>query len=367
MKVKVALVGVGNCAASFVQGLEYYRWVGDDWTSGWAEHLKSKRGEIPGLLHTKIGGFYPKDVEVVGAFDIAANKVGIDLGKAIYSRPNNTYDMMRSADYFSMGILVQPAPLLDSRQDSYGIDTATANHIELAEYLCEQEANVVVNFLPATSEVATRFWADVAIEAGCAFINCTLTKVARNLEYKERFHKAGLPLFGDDLKGQIGATVLHRWLVKLCQIRGVKIDRTCQFSMAGNTDIYNLLENRPLIKPVQSSLGMGIRDWVAHAGPSDYVSWLLDRKWVYIYIEGKGFGDLPFKIETKLEIWDSPNGAAVLLDLVRAAVVISAGTENKMVSDSFNAYYMKAPPMEMSEIDAYTEIDRFVNNEANDA
>src|SRR5713226_8015085 len=309
-KIRVAIVGVGNCASSLVQGVHYYR--------------HAKTGDpIPGIMHVDLGGYHIRDVEIVAAFDVDKNKVGKDLADAIYAKPNNTY---RFADVPKTGVKVSRGMTHDGigKYLSKVITKAPGETADIVKILRDTNTDVVVSYLPVGSEEAPQWYVEQVLEAGCAFINCIPVVIAREPYWQKRFAAKGLPIIGDDIKSQVGATITHRVLTRLFMDRGVRLDRTYQLNFGGNTDFLNMLERERLeskkiskTNAVTSMLDYPLAETDVHVGPSDYVPWLLDRKWCYIRMEGTTFGDVPLTAELKLEVWDSPNSAGVVIDAIR--------------------------------------------------
>src|SRR5206468_10315074 len=311
-KVRVAIIGGGNCASSFGQGLHYYRNARD-------------ADRIPGLMHVNLGGYHIRDVEIVAAIDIDRNKVGKDVSEAIGTWPNNT---LVFAKVPRMGVPVQRGMTHDGlgKYLSKIIHKAPGSTVDIVKLLKETQADVVVNYLPVGSEEATKWYVEQVLEAGCAFVNCIPVFIARERYWQQRFEKRSLPVIGDDIKSQVGATITHRVLARLFQDRGVRIDRTYQLNFGGNTDFLNMLERERLeskkiskTSAVTSIIPYALAEENIHVGPSDYVPWLKDRKWCHIRMEGTTFGDVPLNLELKLEVWDSPNSAGVVIDAVRCA------------------------------------------------
>ena len=335
-KIRVAIIGVGNCASALVQGVEFYK-------------NASEEEFIPGLMHVKLGDYHISDIEFSAAFDVDKNKVGRDLSRAIFTEPNNT---LKFADVPELGVEVMRGMTHDGlgKYLSKVIEKHPSPTVDVAGVLKETKTDVVVNFLPVGSEFATKWYVEQALEAGCAFVNCIPVFIAREKRWQEIFEKHGLPIIGDDIKSQVGATILHRILVQLFKDRGVKIERTSQLNVGGNTDFLNMLERERLeskkiskTTAVTSMLDYELGDENVHIGPSDYVAWLKDRKWAYIRIEGKSFGNAPLNIEAKLEVWDSPNSAGVVIDAIRCAkLALDRKIGGALISPS--AYFMKSPP-----------------------
>ncbi|CAN5150121.1 inositol-3-phosphate synthase [soil metagenome] len=351
-KIRVAIVGVGNCASSLVQGVEFYR--------------EARPGErVPGLMHVNLGDYHVSDTEFVAAFDVDGKKVGRDLAEAILSEPNNT---IRFADVPPIGVAVQRGPTLDGLGEYYReqIVESADEPVDVAAALRESGAQVVVNYLPVGSEEATRFYAQAALDAGCAFVNCMPVFIASDPEWARRFADAGLPIVGDDIKAQVGATILHRVLAKLFEDRGVKLERTSQLNFGGNMDFMNMLERRRLVskkisktQSVTSQLRDGLAKDRIHIGPSDHVPWLEDRKWAHIRLEGSEFGNVPVNVELKLEVWDSPNSAGIVIDAIRCArLALDRGVAGPLIGPS--AYFMKSPPVQFSDDAAREMVEEFI-------
>ncbi|HKB26165.1 MAG TPA: inositol-3-phosphate synthase [Methylomirabilota bacterium] len=353
--VRVAIVGVGNCASSLVQGVEYYRQA--------PEHQF-----IPGLMHPRLGPYHVGDIEFSAAFDIDARKVGLDLGEAIFQAPNNT---VRFAKVGALGVPVQRGMTHDGLGQylSQVITKAPGSTADIAGILRETRTNVVVNFLPVGSEMATKWYVEQVLEAGCAFVNCIPVFIAREAYWRRRFEERGLPVIGDDVKSQLGATIVHRVLTKLFMDRGVRLERTSQLNFGGNTDFYNMLERERLASKkisktdaVRSQLGHELPADAVHIGPSDYVPWLEDRKWAHIRLEGRGFGDQPINVELKLEVWDSPNSAGVVIDAIRLCrIALDRGLKGALLAPS--AYLMKSPPEQWADDAARVRLERFIAGE----
>jgi len=351
-KVRLAIVGVGNCASSLVQGLEYYR----DADPG---------DRVPGLMHVKLGPYHVSDVQVVAAFDVDAKKVGKDVSEAIICEPNNT---IRFADVPPLGVEVLRGHTLDGLGKYYRevIEESDLHPVDVAAKLREAEVDVVVSYLPVGSEEATRFYARAAIEAGAALVNCMPAFIASDQAWARRFAAAGLPIVGDDIKSQVGATIVHRVLAKLFEDRGVKLERTSQLNFGGNMDFMNMLERERLTskkisktQAVTSQLSRDIGAGNIHIGPSDHVPWLEDRKWAHIRLEGREFGDVPITLELKLEVWDSPNSAGVVIDAVRCAkLALDRGVAGPLIGPS--AYFMKSPPVQFSDDMAREMVEQFI-------
>ena len=351
-KIRAAIVGVGNCASALVQGVEYYRGADPGQT-------------IPGLMHPDLGGYRIEDIEFVAAFDVDAAKVGQDLSKAVMAGENNTIEF---AEVPHLDVTVQRGRTLDGIGSYVAdlVEESLAEEVDVAEQLRKARADVVVSYLPVGSQQATEYYAEQALAAGCAFVNCIPVFIARTEEWAERFREAGLPIVGDDIKSQVGATILHRALVNLFQDRGVKVDRTYQLNFGGNTDFLNMLERSRLeskkeskTKAVTSQLETRMPVDDIHVGPSDHVPWLTDRKWAHIRLEGTGFGDTPMSAEVKLEVWDSPNSAGVVIDALRCAKLgLDRGLSGPLYEPS--AYFMKSPPRQMRDEDARQAVEAFI-------
>jgi myo-inositol-1-phosphate synthase len=337
-KVRVGIIGVGNCASSLVQGVEYYRNAADD-------------EFVPGLMHVNLGGYHVRDVEFSCAFDIDAEKVGKDLSQAIWSGQNNTY---KFADVPSIGVTVQRGMTHDGlgKYLSEVITKAPGPTANIVQILQDTQTDVVVSYLPVGSEQATKWYVEQILQAGCAFVNCIPVFIAREEYWRTRFEEHKLPIIGDDIKSQVGATIVHRILTSLFRDRGVRVERTSQLNVGGNTDFLNMLERERLeskkiskTNAVTSQLNYDVGAENVHIGPSDYVPWLTDRKWAYIRMEGRSFGDVPLNVELKLEVWDSPNSAGVVIDAVRCAkLALDHGISGALEGPS--AYFMKSPPIQ---------------------
>jgi myo-inositol-1-phosphate synthase len=347
--IRVAIAGVGNCASSLVQGVEYYRDA-------------AAADRVPGLMHVVLGGYHVGDLEFVAAFDVDAGKVGADLGKAIFSEPNNT---IKFADVPNLGVRVRRGPTLDGWGEFYRevSEESPETPVDVAAVLRETRADVLVSYLPVGSEEAQRYYAQACLDAHCAFINCIPVFIASNPEWAQRFTDAGVPIVGDDIKSQVGATITHRLLTRLFEDRGVAVDRTYQLNFGGNMDFMNMLERKRLkskkiskTQSVTSQLDEAIAPENVHIGPSDHVPWLEDRKWAYIRMEGRNFGDVPLNVELKLEVWDSPNSAGVVIDAVRCAkIALDEGVGGPLLGPS--AYFMKSPPVQYRDEQAREMID----------
>jgi myo-inositol-1-phosphate synthase len=353
--VRVAIVGVGNCASALVQGIEYYRRAPED-------------GFVPGLMRPRLGDYHVGDIEFSAAFDIDARKVDRDLSEAIGTAPNNT---VRFAEVPRLGVKVQRGMTHDGLGQylSQVITKAPGATADIANILRETGTDIVVNFLPVGSEMATKWYVEQVLEAGCGFVNCIPVFIARESYWQRRFEERGLPVVGDDVKSQVGATIVHRVLTKLFMDRGVRLEHTSQLNVGGNTDFYNMLERQRLqskkiskTNAVRSQLQHDLTDDSIHIGPSDYVPWLLDRKWAHIRLEGKGFGDQPINVELKLEVWDSPNSAGVVIDAIRCCkIAMDRGLKGALLAPS--AFLMKSPPEQWSDETALTRLDKFIIGE----
>ena len=353
-EIRVAIVGVGNCASSLVQGVGFYRDAPPDQM-------------IPGLMHPTLGGYHVGDIRFVAAFDVDVAKVGQDLSKAIAAGQNNTITF---SSVPPLDVTVQRGPTLDGI-GAYVADLVKESavaEVDVAEELRKAQVDVLVSYLPVGSQKATEFYARQALAAGCAFVNCIPVFIARTPEWAERFRAAGVPIVGDDIKSQVGATILHRTLVNLFQDRGVKVDRTYQLNFGGNTDFLNMLERSRLqskkeskTKAVTSQLETRTPVEDVHIGPSDHVPWLTDRKWAHIRLEGTGFGDTPLNVEVKLEVWDSPNSAGVVIDALRCAKLgLDRGLSGPLHEAS--AYFMKSPPRQMRDEVAREAVEAFIGD-----
>ncbi len=350
--VRVAIAGVGNCAASLVQGIEYYR-----------DADPSHR--VPGLMHVQLGDYHVSDIEFVAAFDVDAKKVGQDLAHAIVSSENNT---IKIAEVPPTGVIVQRGKTLDGLGKYYR-ETITESDeaaVDVVAALRESGADVLVCYLPVGSENAAKYYAQAAIDAGVAFVNALPVFIAGTKEWADKFTAAGIPIIGDDIKSQVGATITHRVLAKLFEDRGVILDRTMQLNVGGNMDFMNMLERERLeskkiskTQAVTSQLDHDMGKRNVHIGPSDYVAWLDDRKWAYVRLEGRAFGDVPLNLEYKLEVWDSPNSAGVIIDAVRCAkIALDRGIGGPLLGAS--SYFMKSPPVQYRDDDARTAVEDFI-------
>ena len=353
--VRVAIVGVGNCASALVQGVQYYRNAPDN-------------AFIPGLMHTRVAEYHVGDIEFSAAFDVDERKVGRDLSEAIWQAPNNT---IKFADVPRLGVPVQRGMTHDGLGHYLGqvIKKAPGPTADITNILRETRTNVVVNFLPVGSEMATKWYVEQVLDAGCAFVNCIPVFIAREAYWQRRFEERGLPIVGDDVKSQVGATIVHRILTRLFMDRGVRLEHTSQLNFGGNTDFLNMLERDRLVSKkisktdsVRSQLQHELPADDVHIGPSDYVPWLADRKWAHIRLEGRGFGEQPINVELKLEVWDSPNSAGVVIDAIRACkIAVDRGLKGALLAPS--AYLMKSPPEQWSDDLARQRLERFIAGE----
>ena len=351
-KVRVAIVGVGNCASSFIQGVHYYR--------------EAKDGEfVPGLMHVNLGGYHISDIEFTAAFDIDKTKVGKDLSQAILAGMNNT---IKFTDVPEIGVRVSPGMTHDGlgKYLSQVIEKAPGPTDDVVGILKDTKTDVVVSYLPVGSEMATKWYVEQVLEAGCAFVNCIPVFIAREEYWRKRFEERGLPVIGDDIKSQVGATIVHRVLARLMRERGVRLERTSQLNVGGNTDFLNMLERERLeskkiskTNAVTSQLDYDLGAKNVHIGPSDYVEWLDDRKWAYIRLEGRTFGDVPLNVELKLEVVDSPNSAGIVIDAVRCAkLALDRGISGALYEPS--SYFMKSPPAQYSDAEAREKTEAFI-------
>jgi myo-inositol-1-phosphate synthase len=351
-KIRVAIAGVGNCASSLIQGVTYYRDAKAD-------------DNVPGLMHVTLGGYHVSDLDFVAAFDVDASKVGSDLGKAIEGGQNNT---IKFADVPPLGVTVQRGPTMDGLNKYYRavIDESPAEAVDVAQALRDARAQVLVSYLPVGSEEAQRMYAQAALDAGCAFVNAIPVFIASDPVWAKKFADAGLPIIGDDIKSQVGATIVHRVLTRLFEDRGLALDHTYQLNVGGNMDFKNMLDRERLeSKKVSKTQAVTsqIENYVmdaddVHIGPSDHVPWLKDRKWAFIRLEGRNFGDVPLNVELKLEVWDSPNSAGVIIDAVRCAkLALDRGIGGPVIAPS--AYFMKSPPVQFHDDVAHNMIEDF--------
>ena len=355
--IRVAIVGVGNCASSLVQGVHYYRDA-------------DPAGKVPGLMHVQFGDYHVRDLEFVAAFDVDAKKVGFDLSEAILASENNT---IKIADVPPLGVTVQRGPTMDGLGTYYSatIEESDAEAVDVVQALKDAKVDVLVSYLPVGSEAADKFYAQCAIDAGVAFVNALPVFIASDPEWAAKFEAAGVPIVGDDIKSQVGATITHRVLARLFEDRGVILDRTYQLNVGGNMDFKNMLQRDRLeskkvskTQAVTSNLHDGPLagkkdDRNVHIGPSDYVAWLDDRKWAYVRLEGRAFGEVPLNLEYKLEVWDSPNSAGIIIDAVRAAkIALDRGVGGPILSAS--TYFMKSPPVQMEDTEGRAALEAFI-------
>ncbi|HXL60914.1 MAG TPA: inositol-3-phosphate synthase [Mycobacterium sp.] len=350
--VRVAIVGVGNCASSLVQGVQYYQDADENAT-------------VPGLMHVRLGQYHVRDVKFVAAFDVDAKKVGFDLSEAIFASENNT---IKIADVPRTNVVVQRGPTLDGIGKYYAetIELSDVEAVDVVKVLRDAEVDVMVSYLPVGSEEADKFYAQCAIDAGVAFVNALPVFIASDPVWAKKFEDAGVPIVGDDIKSQVGATITHRVMAKLFEDRGVQLDRTMQLNVGGNMDFLNMLERERLeskkiskTQAVTSNLQREFNTKDVHIGPSDHVGWLDDRKWAYVRLEGRAFGDVPLNLEYKLEVWDSPNSAGVIIDAVRAAKIAKDRGIGGPV-EAASAYLMKSPPKQLPDDIARTQLEAFI-------
>jgi myo-inositol-1-phosphate synthase len=351
-RVRVALIGVGNCANSLLQGVRYYQDAPDDQF-------------VPGLMHVNLGGYHVRDIEFTAAFDVTTDKVGKDLADAIWAKPNDT---IKFADVPQTGVKVSRGMTHDGlgKYLSQVVEKAHGKTDDVVGILKETKTDVVVNYLPVGSEAATKWYAEQILDAGCAMVNCMPVFIAREDYWGKRFEERGLPIIGDDIKSQVGATITHRVLTSLFRERGVHLDKTMQLNVGGNSDFLNMLERERLeskkiskTNAVTSMLDYDLGAGNVHVGPSDYVPWLTDRKWAYIRMEGSSFGDVPLNVELKLEVWDSPNSAGIVIDAVRLAkLALNNGVAGALVGPS--SYLMKSPPKQIVDDEAYELTEQFI-------
>ena len=350
--IRVAIVGVGNCASSLVQGVQYYQNADENTT-------------VPGLMHVKFGPYHVRDVKFVAAFDVDAKKVGFDLAEAIFASENNT---IKIADVPPSDVIVQRGPTLDGIGKYYAdtIEVSDADPVDVVKTLKDAKVDVLVSYLPVGSEEADKFYAQCAIDAGVAFVNALPVFIASDPVWAKKFADAGVPIIGDDIKSQVGATITHRVMAKLFEDRGVQLDRTMQLNVGGNMDFLNMLERERLeskkiskTQAVTSNLQREFKTKDVHIGPSDHVGWLDDRKWAYVRLEGRAFGDVPLNLEYKLEVWDSPNSAGVINDAVRAAKIAKDRGIGGPV-EAASAYLMKSPPKQLPDDVARAQLETFI-------
>ncbi len=357
--VNVAIIGVGNCASSFVQGVEFYR--------------EANENEfVPGLMHTNLGGYHIRDIRFTAAFDIDARKVGQDLSVAVFAEPNNT---IKFSDVPNLGVKVERGMTHDGigKYLEDVIVKAPGETADIVGILRDTNTHVVVSYLPVGSEQATKWYVEQILRAGCGFVNCVPVFIGREPYWQQRFRERGLPIVGDDIKSQVGATIVHRTLARLMNDRGVRLEHTSQLNFGGNTDFLNMLERERLASKkisktnaVTSILEQEIHKDDVHIGPSDYVPWLKDRKWAHIRLEGRSFGDIPLTVELKLEVWDSPNSAGIVIDAVRCCkLALDRGISGTLEGPS--SYFMKSPPVQHPDDLAHTLTEAFVSGESNAA
>jgi myo-inositol-1-phosphate synthase len=355
-KIRVGIIGVGNCASSLVQGVQYYR--------------NAQEGtDVPGLMHINLGGYHVGDIEFTCAFDIDVNKVGKDLSEAVFAEPNNT---IKFSDVPNLGVPVSRGMTHDGlgKYLSEMITKAPGPTADIVGILRDTKTDVVVSYLPVGAEEATKWYVEQILTAGCGFVNCIPVFIAREQYWQKRFKERGVPIIGDDIKSQVGATIAHRVMTRLFRDRGVKLLRTYQLNFGGNTDFYNMLERSRLeskkiskTNAVTSQLEYELGKENVHVGPSDHVPWLTDRKWAYIRLEGQTFGDVPLNAEIKLEVWDSPNSAGVVIDAVRCAkLALDHGISGALESPS--AYFMKSPPIQYTDNEAHQMVEDFIEKHA---
>lgn len=350
-RIRVAIAGIGNCASSLVQGVQYYE-------------KADQNEEVPGLMHVSLGGYHVGDIDFVAAFDVDSTKVGVDLGKAIHAGQNNT---IRFADVPELGVCVMRGPTFDGLGKYYRetIEESAAEPVDVAQVLRDTQADVLISYLPVGSEIAQKFYAQTCLDAKVAFVNAIPVFIASDPQWAKKFSDANVPIIGDDIKSQVGATIVHRMLARLFEDRGMVLDRTYQLNVGGNMDFKNMLERERLeskkiskTQAVTSQLDNGIDEHNVHIGPSDHVAWLEDRKWAYIRLEGRNFGDVPLNIELKLEVWDSPNSAGVIIDALRCAKIAKdRGLGGPILGAS--AYFMKSPPVQYRDHIAHDMVNEF--------
>jgi myo-inositol-1-phosphate synthase len=351
-RVRVAIAGVGNCASALVQGVEYYKDA-------------SETEFVPGLMHVNLGGYHIRDIEFVAAFDVDEGKVGKELTEALLASPNNT---IQFAEVPPTGVKVQRGPTMDGLGKYYRqtIEESQESPADVAQVLKDRKVDVLINYLPVGSDEAVRWYAEQALEAGCGFVNCIPVFIAKEKEWQGKFQKAGLPIIGDDIKSQVGATIVHRVLTRLFRDRGVRLNDTSQLNVGGNMDFKNMLQEERLSSKrvsktdaVVSQLDYDIGGEHVHIGPSDYVPWLTDRKWCYISMKGSAFGDVPLNLELKLEVWDSPNSAGIVIDALRCCkLALDRGISGSLIGPS--AYFMKSPPIQYSDSEAREMVESFI-------
>lgn len=357
-KVRVAIIGVGNCASSLVQGVNFYKGAAED-------------DDIPGLMHVNLGGYHIKDIEFSAAIDIAASKVGQDLNAAIFSGENNTFVFNPGLRLTRSGVIVQRGMAHDGlgRYLKERIPLASGQTVDIVKLLKDTKTDVVVNYLPVGSEEATKWYVEQILQAGCAMVNCIPVFISSSDYWSGRFKEKGLPVIGDDIKSQVGATITHRVLSALFEARGVRLDRTYQLNFGGNTDFLNMLERDRLeskkiskTSSVQSTMKQSLKEENIHVGPSDYVPWLTDRKFCHIRMEGTTFGNVPLNLECKLEVWDSPNSAGIVIDAVRCAkLALDNGLAGAMIPPS--AYFMKHPATQIEDVMARGLLEQWIRDQ----
>ena len=355
-EVRVAIVGLGNCANSLIQGVEYYKNAPDD-------------EQVPGLMHVRLGGYHVSDIKFVAAFDVDSKKVGLDISDAMWASENNT---IKFSEVPNKNLKVLRGPTLDGLGRYYRetISESTEEEVDVVQVLKDTKADVLVCYLPVGSEEAAKFYAQCAIDAKVAFVNALPVFIASDPVWAKKFEDAGVPIIGDDIKSQVGATITHRVLAKLFEDRGVKLERTMQLNVGGNMDFMNMLERDRLeskkiskTQAVTSQVEHDMGKNNVHIGPSDYVAWLDDRKWAYVRLEGKAFGDVPLNLEYKLEVWDSPNSAGVIIDAVRCAkLAVERGMKGPI--DSVSSYLMKSPPVQLRDTEARDNTEIFISGQA---
>ncbi|HEU0286756.1 MAG TPA: inositol-3-phosphate synthase [Nocardioidaceae bacterium] len=354
--IRVAIVGVGNCATSLIQGVEYYKDA-------------DPAGTVPGLMHVQFGDYHVRDIEFVAAFDVDAKKVGFDLAEATQASENNT---IKICDVPPTGVTVQRGHTLDGLGKYYQqtITEADEEPVDIVQALRDAKADVLVCYLPVGSEIADKFYAQCAIDAGVAFVNALPVFIASDPEWAAKFEAAGVPIVGDDIKSQVGATITHRVMAKLFEDRGVQLDRTYQLNVGGNMDFKNMLERERLeskkiskTQAVTSNLEHDLGAKNVHIGPSDYVQWLDDRKWAYVRLEGRAFGDVPLNLEYKLEVWDSPNSAGIIIDAIRAAKIATDRGLGGPVHPA-STYFMKSPPVQRPDDEGKAGVEAFIRGDA---
>jgi len=351
-KIRIAIAGVGNCASALVQGVEYYK--------------NARENEfVPGLMHVNLGGYHVSDIEFVTAFDVDNNKVGKELTEALLSPPNNT---IQFAKVPPTGVEVLRGPTFDGLGKYYRetIQESESKPVDVASVIKEKKIDVLINYLPVGSEEAVKWYAEQAMKAGCAMVNCIPVFIAKTKEWQEKFQKAGVPIIGDDIKSQVGATIVHRVLTRLFRDRGVKLIDTSQLNVGGNMDFKNMLQEERLITKrisktdaVVSQLNYDMGAEHVHIGPSDYIPWLTDRKWCYISMRGTAFGDVPLNLDLKLEVWDSPNSAGIVIDALRCCkLALDRGISGPLTAPS--SYFMKSPPIQYSDSEAHDMLEDFI-------